>query len=75
MGAIIIGVLAAITGYVLRLVYAKVNAKSAEQISERIVKEAKMVAETKTKEALLEAKVIVDRERKEFEHDIKERKQ
>jgi ribonuclease Y len=75
MGAIIIGVLAAITGYVLRLVYAKVNAKSAEQISERIVKEAKMVAETKTKEALLEAKVIVDRERKEFEHEIKERKQ
>jgi ribonuclease Y len=75
MGAIIIGVLAAITGYVLRLVYAKVNAKSAEQVSERIIKEAKMVAETKTKEALLEAKVIVDKERKEFEHEIKERKQ
>jgi ribonuclease Y len=75
MGAIIIGVLATITGYVLRLVYAKVNAKSAEQISERIIKEAKMVAETKAKEALLEAKVIVDKERKEFELDIKERKQ
>jgi ribonuclease Y len=75
MGAIIIGVLAAITGYVLRLVYAKINAKSAEQVSERIIKEAKMVAETKTKEALLEAKVIVDKERKEFELDIKERKQ
>jgi ribonuclease Y len=75
MVAIIIGVLAAITGYVLRLVYAKVNAKSAEQVSERIIKEAKMVAETKTKEALLEAKVIVDKERKEFELDIKERKQ
>jgi ribonuclease Y len=75
MGAIIIGVLAAIIGYVLRLVYAKINAKSVEQISERIIKEAKVVAETKTKEALLEAKVIVDKERKEFEHDIKERKQ
>ncbi|MDR1662948.1 MAG: ribonuclease Y [Endomicrobium sp.] len=75
MEAIITGVLAAITGYVLRLVYAKVNAKSAEQVSERIIKEAKMVAETKIKEALLEAKVIVDKERKEFEHDIKERKQ
>ncbi|MDR2818200.1 MAG: ribonuclease Y [Endomicrobium sp.] len=75
MGAIIIGVLAAITGYALRLVYAKVNANSAEQLSERIIKEAKMIVETKTKEALLEAKVIVDKERKEFEHDIKERKQ
>jgi ribonuclease Y len=75
MEAIIIGVLAAITGYVLRLVYAKVDAKSAEQVSERIIKEAKLIAETKRKEALLEAKVIVDKERKEFEHDIKERKQ
>ncbi|MDR1086841.1 MAG: ribonuclease Y [Endomicrobium sp.] len=74
MGAIII-ILGVVTGYVLRLVYAKVNAKSAEQISERIIKDAKMVAETKTKEALLEAKVIVDRERKEFEKEIKERKQ
>jgi ribonuclease Y len=74
MGASII-ILGIVTGYVLRLVYAKVNAKSAEQISERIIKEAKMVAETKTKEALLEAKVIVDRERKEFEQEVKERKQ
>jgi ribonuclease Y len=74
MGAIII-ILGIVAGYILRLVYAKVNAKSAEQISERIIKEAKMVAETKTKEALLEAKVIVDRERKEFEQEIKERKQ
>ncbi|MDR3306248.1 MAG: ribonuclease Y [Endomicrobium sp.] len=75
MGAIIIGIAAAIAGYVLRLVYAKINAKSVEQISERIIKEAKMLAETKTKEALLEAKVMVDKERKEFEHEIKDRKQ
>jgi ribonuclease Y len=72
----IVAVLAALAaGYVLRLIYAKVNAKSTEQISERIIKEAKMMAETKSKEALLEAKVIVDRERKEFDQEIKERKQ
>jgi ribonuclease Y len=75
MVAIIIIVASVVFGYVLRVVYAKVNAKSAEQISERIIKEAKMVADTKTKEALLEAKVIVDKERKEFENEIKERKQ
>ncbi|MDR3196200.1 MAG: ribonuclease Y [Endomicrobium sp.] len=75
MGAVIIGIAAAIAGYVLRLVYSKVNAKSVEQISERMIKEAKMLAETKIKEALLEAKVIVDKERKEFEHEIKDRKQ
>ncbi|MCA6073080.1 MAG: Rnase Y domain-containing protein, partial [Endomicrobium sp.] len=73
---VIVTVLAALAaGYVLRLIYAKVNAKSTEQISERIIKEAKMMAETKSKEALLEAKVIVDRERKEFDKEIKERKQ
>jgi ribonuclease Y len=71
---VIIIILGIVAGYVLRLVYAKVNAKSAEQISERIIKEAKMLAESKTKEALLEAKVIVDKERKEFEQEIKERK-
>lgn len=63
------------TGYVLRLIYAKINAKSTEQISERIIKEAKMMAETKLKEALLEAKVIVDREKKEFYQEIRERRQ
>lgn len=61
-------------GYILRLMYAKLNAKSAEQISERIIKEAKLMAETKSKEAMLEAKLIVDKERKEFEQEIKEKK-
>jgi ribonuclease Y len=75
MGIVIIALLSLVLGYVLRLIYAKVNARSAEQISERIIKEAKMIAETKTKEALLEAKVIVDKERKDFDQEIKERKQ
>jgi ribonuclease Y len=75
MEIFIIVLIALAGGYLLRLVYAKVNAKSAEQVSERIIKEAKMIAETKTKEALLEAKVIVDKERREFEQEIKERKQ
>jgi ribonuclease Y len=61
-------------GYCLRLIYAKLNAKSIEQISERIIKEAKLISETKLKESLLEAKNIVVQERKEFEYEIKERK-
>jgi ribonuclease Y len=67
--------LSLVLGYVVRLIYAKVNVRSAEQVSERIIKEAKMIAETKTKEALLEAKVIVDKERKDFDQEIKERRQ
>ncbi|MDR0822586.1 MAG: ribonuclease Y [Endomicrobium sp.] len=62
-------------GYILRFAYAKTNVKSAEQVSERIIREAKLIAETKSKESLLEAKVIVDKERKEFEQEIREKKQ
>ncbi len=72
---IVTAVVAFAIGFVLRLVYAKINAKSAEQVSERIIKEAKMMADTKAKEALLEAKEIVAKERKEFELEIKEKKQ
>ncbi|GHT41108.1 ribonuclease Y [Endomicrobiia bacterium] len=64
-----------VIGYVVRFIYAKLNAKSAEHISERIIKEAKIISEAKTKEALLDAKLIVDKERKGLEHEIRERKQ
>ncbi|MDR3071181.1 MAG: ribonuclease Y [Endomicrobium sp.] len=72
---IITAFVALVVGYVLRLIYAKLNARSAEQIAERIIKEAKMMAESKSKESLLEAKLIVDKERKNFEQEIRERKQ
>jgi ribonuclease Y len=62
-------------GYILRLIYAKLNVRSAEQTSKRIVEEMKLIAETKSKEILLDARLAVDRERKEFEHRIKERRQ
>ena len=72
---IITAFVALIVGYILRFSYAKLNAKSIEQISERIIKEAKLIAETKSKETLLEAKLIVDKERKYFEQEIREKKQ
>lgn len=72
---LITALVAFVVGFVLRLVYARINAKSAEQVSERIIKEAKLMAETKSKEAMLEAKLIVDKERKEFEQEIKDKKQ
>ncbi|GHT70053.1 ribonuclease Y [Endomicrobiia bacterium] len=64
-----------VVGYVVRFIYAKLNAKSAEHTSERIIKEAGIISEAKKKEALLDAKLIVDKERKEFEHETIERKQ
>ncbi|MCL2144350.1 MAG: ribonuclease Y [Endomicrobia bacterium] len=73
--AILITALAAFAaGFILRMIYAQLSAKSAEQDSKRIIKDAQMMAESKKKEALLEAKLIVDKERKEFEQEIKEKK-
>ncbi|MDR3281508.1 MAG: ribonuclease Y [Endomicrobium sp.] len=74
MPIILVAFVALVVGYILCLIYARINIKSAGQISERIIKEARLVAETKSKEALLEAKIIVDREKKEFDQEIKERR-
>jgi len=72
---ILIAFVALSVGYVLRLAYAKLNAKSIEQISKGIIKEAKLVAETESKEILLSAKLAIDRDRKDFEREMKEKKQ
>ncbi len=72
---IITAFVALAAGYILRLTYAKLNVRSAEQTSKRIVEEAELIAKTKSKEILLDARLAVDRERKEFEHKVKERKQ
>ncbi|BAV58875.1 ribonuclease Y [Endomicrobiia bacterium] len=72
---VITAFVASIVGYILRLIYAKLNIRSAEQTSKRVIEEMKLIAETKAKEIILDARLIVDRERKEFEHKIKERRQ
>ncbi|GHT05877.1 ribonuclease Y [Endomicrobiia bacterium] len=72
---VITAFVASVVGYILRLIYAKLNIRSAEQTSKRVIEEMKLIAETKAKEIILDARLIVDRERKEFEHKIKERRQ
>ncbi|MDR3111849.1 MAG: ribonuclease Y [Elusimicrobiota bacterium] len=62
-------------GYILRVVYARVSVNSAERVSEQILKEAQLMADKKRKEALLDAKIVVDKERREFEKEIREKKQ
>jgi ribonuclease Y len=79
MGNVIVIVVTAfvalVAGYVLRLIHAKLNVKSAEQTSKKNIEETELMAKTKAKEILLDARLAVDRERKEFEHKIKERRQ
>lgn len=72
---LVTALLALVAGYVLRLVMAKISAKSAEQDSKRIINEANLKSENLLKKAMLDAKEIVDKERKEFEQEIKEKKQ
>jgi ribonuclease Y len=72
LGALVAGI---VTGYFVRLLYARGQAKSAEQMAQRLINEAKIIAETKKKEGLLEVKETMERERREFEKETRERRQ
>jgi ribonuclease Y len=63
-----------VIGYFIRLMYAKSQAKSAEQVAQQLINEAKIIAENKKKEGLLEIKEIMERERREFDQETRERK-
>lgn len=69
-----IGCICFVVGFILRYVYAKIDSTSVEQISDRIINEAKIRADAKTKEMLIAGKDAVDNERKEFEKELKEKK-
>lgn len=64
-----------VAGYLIRLLYARGQAKSAEQMAERILNEASILAETKKKEGLLEVRETMERERRQFEQETRERRQ
>lgn len=68
------GFVGIVAGYFLRRFYAKAHARSAEQLAERLISEAKIVAESKKKEGLLEVKETMERERREFDRETRERK-
>lgn len=70
-----VSLLCVVIGYVIRVVYARTQAKSAEHTAERILSEAKLLAETKKKEGLLEVKEQMEKERREFEKETRERRQ
>ncbi|MDR2709483.1 MAG: Rnase Y domain-containing protein, partial [Elusimicrobiota bacterium] len=61
-------------GYILRFLFGKLSIKSAEQLSEKIVKDAEVKAASKLKEALLEAKTSADIQKRAFEQEMRERK-
>jgi len=69
-----VGCICFVVGFILRYVYAKIDSTSVEQISDRIINEAKIRADAKTKEMLIAGKDAVDNERKEFEKELKEKK-
>ena len=47
-----VGCICFVIGFVLRYVYAKIDSNSVEQVSDRIINEAKIVADAKTKEII-----------------------
>lgn len=62
-------------GYFARLFYAKSQMKSAEQIAKHMISEAQIIAENKKKEGLLEVKDTMERQRREFDNETRERRQ
>ena len=74
VGAVVSGVVAFKKGIENRRRTAEALIGSAEQESERIIKEAKLTAEAKKKETLLEAKDEVHRLRNEADREIKDRR-
>ena len=75
---IVITVVAAIAGFVLGFLYRKKIAEreiaSAEEEAKRIINESIKSAESKKKEALLEAKEEIHKNRAEYEREVKERR-
>ena len=74
VGAVVSGIIAFKSGVNNRRRTAEALIGSAEQESERIIKEANLTAEAKKKEAVLEAKDEVHRLRNEADREIKERR-
>src|SRR5512136_286406 len=66
--------LGALMGYALRQKVSKQKLESSENLSARIIDEAKKEAETIKKEALLQAKESLLKMKTEFDKDSKERK-
>ena len=61
-------------GFILRFVYAKIDSNSVEQVYERIINEAKIVADAKAKEIIMAGRDSAEKERKEVEQEIEEKK-
>lgn len=68
---LLIGILA---GFIARKKIAEAKIGTAEQEAKKIVEDAVQTAETKKKEALLEAKEEIVRSNKEFEKEVRERR-
>ncbi len=64
-----------ILGYLIRFLQAKQQLVSAESTAQRIISEAKALAEAKRKDGILEVKEIIDRERTEFEKRTRDRRE
>ena len=71
LGAVVVG---GVLGYALSVKISKKKLESAENLSTRIIDEAKKEAETIKKEAILQTKENLLRAKTEFERDTKERK-
>ena len=74
IAALVIGVIAFILGFIYRKSVSEKQIGSAKEEARRIINEAIKTADTKKKEAILEAKEQLHKERTEQERELKERR-
>ncbi|MCE5285360.1 MAG: ribonuclease Y [Pelosinus sp.] len=72
--ALLVGVVGAGIGYVIRKNIAEAKIATAEDAAKRIIEDAQRASEAKKKEALVEAKEEIHRHRSELERETKERR-
>jgi ribonucrease Y len=66
--------LGTVLGILIQRLYSKAQAKSAQESAKQILNEAKLQAETKKQESLIEIKQIMEKERRDFENETRERR-
>ncbi|MDI6757695.1 MAG: ribonuclease Y [Endomicrobiia bacterium] len=64
----------AMVGYALRLVYSRFSLSSAEAAAKKIISEARLFADARNKDAILDAKEKIEKQRIEFERETREKK-
>ncbi|MEK6794309.1 MAG: ribonuclease Y [Spirochaetota bacterium] len=71
---VVFSLVAFIAGFIVRWLYARTKARSAEMMSKTLIDEARRTADAEKKSLLVETRDLISRERNTFENEVRERR-